>query len=99
MRATVSLRQVCEGKNMSDPMQKGALRVVGFRQVLRALRNEKALRVYLADDASASMKDEVIAAAAVKNVPVQKVASMRALARMCSVDVPASAAAVIEDTE
>ena len=84
---------------MSDPLQKGALRVVGFRQVLRALRDEKALRVYLADDASDEIRREVMAEADAHKVPLQKVATMRSLARMCSVDVPASAAAVIRDTK
>ena len=84
---------------MSDPLQKGMCRVVGLRQVLRAIREGKAQLVYLADDASDTIRQDVMKEAQTHQIPLQKIATMRSLARMCSVDVPASAAAIIKDTQ
>lgn len=82
---------------MSDQLQKSTFRVVGIRQVMRALREEKAEKVYLADDVSDEICTQVLEAAAGKNVPVQRVITMRALSHMCHVDVPASCAAIMKD--
>lgn len=84
---------------MRENLEKSTLRVVGLRQVLRAIREEKALKVYLADDAEENMRIQVLEAAEQKQVPLCKVNSMRALAHLCNVDVPASCAAVLTDAK
>ena len=84
---------------MRENLEKSTLRVVGLRQVLRAIRKEKALKVYLADDAAEDMRVQVLEAAEENQVPLCKVNSMRTLAHLCNVDVPASCAAVLTDAK
>ena len=82
---------------MRENLEKSTLRVVGLRQVLRAIGEGKALKVYLADDASEGMRAQVLEAAESHQVPLSRVGSMRALSHLCRVDVPCSCAAVLTD--
>ena len=81
---------------MRENLEKSPLRVVGLRQVLRAVCEGKAEKVYLADDASPDMQEKVLHAAESHLVPVGHIGSMRALAHLCRVDVPTSCAAVLK---
>ena len=71
-------------------------RVVGQRQVLRALEGNKAARVYLGKDADGFIYHRINGLCEEKNVPVTVVDSMQQLGKLCSVDVPAAAAAVLK---
>ena len=71
-------------------------RVVGQRQVLRALEGDKAARVYLGKDADGFIYHRINGLCEEKNVPVTVVDSMQELGKLCSVDVPAAAAAVLK---
>lgn len=84
---------------MRENLEKSTLRVVGLRQVLRAVREGKALKVYLADDAPEDMQRQVLLTARQMDVPVGRVGSMRALSRLCGVDVPASCAALLKSAK
>ena len=84
---------------MRENLEKRPLRVVGMRQVLRAVREDKALKVYLAMDADPAIRSELAAAVNEKQLPLGKVGSMRALAHMCNVDVPTSCAALLKDAK
>ena len=84
---------------MRENLEKRQLRVVGIRQVLRAVREDKALKVYLAEDADPAMKSVLEAAVNEKRLPLGRVGSMRALAHLCGVDVPASCAALLKDAK
>ena len=79
---------------MSDRLKKRFMRVVGVRQVLRALKEDRAEEVYLAMDADASLRSTVERAALLCGVPLRLVATMEELAALCQVDVPSAAAAV-----
>ena len=61
-------------------------RIVGMKQVLRALEADEVAAVYLADDAETRIRERVEAACAA-HVP-----SMRELGRMCGIDVGAACA-------
>lgn len=71
-------------------------RVVGQRQVLRALDGDKAARVYLGKDADGFIYHRINSLCEAKKVPVTVVSSMQELGRLCSVDVPAATAAVLK---
>ena len=79
---------------MPERLKKRALRVVGARQVLRAVRQDRAEKVFLAMDAGPALRGAVEQAAREGNVPLQLVATMEELAALCRVDVPSAAAAV-----
>ena len=79
---------------MPERLKKRALRVVGARQVLRAIRQDRADTVFLAMDAGPQLRGAVEQAARDAGVPLQMVATMEELAALCRVDVPSAAAAV-----
>lgn len=79
---------------MPERLKKRALRVVGARQVLRAIKQDRAEAVFLAMDAGPQIRGAVEQAAKEANVRLQMVATMEELAALCRVDVPSAAAAV-----
>lgn len=80
---------------MSDQAEKRARRVVGVRQVLKALGEGRAERVILSLDAAPALREKVLSAAQAANVPVESVAAMEELGRMCKVSVPSAVCALL----
>ena len=79
---------------MPERLKKRVMRVVGVRQVLRCVKQNRAEMVFLAMDAGPQLRGAVEQAAKEGNVPLQMVATMEELAALCRVDVPSAAAAV-----
>ncbi len=79
---------------MPERLKKRAMRVVGVRQTLRAVREQDAEAVFLAMDADPRLRQQVEKEAESYGVPVQLVATMEELAGLCRVDVPSAAAAI-----
>ena len=70
-------------------------KVVGMKQVTRALRAGKAARAYAANDADTFIFQQVVRAAEAAGVPCVRVATMKELGIVCGVEVPTAAAAVL----
>ncbi len=81
---------------MEHELHNAQNRVVGQRQVLRALDGDKAARVYLGKDADGFIYHRINGLCEEKNVPVTVVDSMQELGKLCAVDVPAATAAVLK---
>ena len=79
---------------MPERLKKRSMRVVGVRQALRAIRENRAEEVFLAMDADASLRGMIEEAARERNVPLTMISTMEELAGLCRVDVPSAAAAV-----
>lgn len=71
-------------------------KVVGTKQVKRALLNDKAKTVYLAEDADSKIKNEITTMAEEKQVPIVYVESMEKLGKSCKIDVNAATAALLK---
>ena len=82
---------------MPERLKKRAMRVVGARQVLRALRGGQAQEVFLAMDADAFLRREIETAAREAGATLHLVSAMEELSQLCRVDVPSAAAAVLRD--
>ena len=80
---------------MPERLKKQSMRVVGVRQVLRALKENTVETVFLALDAAPHLRAQVEQAAEDMGAPVPTVATMEELSHLCRVDVPSAAAAVI----
>ena len=80
---------------MPERLKKRVMRVVGVRQVLRCVKQNRAETVFLAMDAGPQLRGAVEQAAKEGNVPLQMVATMEELAALCRVDVPSAAAGVL----
>ena len=69
-------------------------RVVGAKQVLRAIAAGDVLRVFIASDADVFVTRPVYDACRAANIEVTEVPSMKALGEACHLQVKAAAAAV-----
>lgn len=72
-----------------------AAKVVGFKQVRRALADGRARRVYLAKDADPQLTQPLADEAGTRGVETIWAESMRVLGRACGIAVGASVCAVI----
>lgn len=71
-------------------------RVVGLKQVTRALRDGRAERVYLCTDADEFLYRQVEALCAEKGVALTKLDDMKELGKLCGVDVKTATAALLK---
>ena len=81
---------------MENLLSQADKRVVGTKQVLRALNEDKAARVFLGKDADGFIYHRINGLCEEKNVPVTVVDSMQELGRLCTVDVKTASAAVLK---
>ena len=78
-----------------DELKAAARRVVGTKQVLRALKSGTVLRAYVANDADTFLFQRIVTASEAAGAPVVRVASMRELGVCCGVEVATAAAAIV----
>ena len=81
---------------MDEALKNPALRVVGTKQVLRAVKNGQAAKVYLCRDADDFIYRQVESACGEHNVTVIPVDSMEALGKACLIAVNTAAAAILK---
>ena len=81
---------------MKEQLRSPANRVVGTKQVLRAIRDGRAAEVFLCKDADVFIYRQVQSLCEEKGVPLQLVDSMQELGKLCLVGVKTAAAAVLQ---
>jgi len=72
-------------------------KVVGAKQVKRAVEAGRAVKVYLAADADPRVSEPIAALCADKGVETEAVSSMRELGKACGISVGAAVAAALRD--
>jgi large subunit ribosomal protein L7A len=72
-------------------------RIVGLKQTVKAVKNETAKKVYVAEDADDFIKKSVLDACRDKNLQIIYVNNMKELGNACGIDIGASTAAIIID--
>lgn len=70
--------------------------MVGYKQTLRAINEDKADRVYLAEECDDKIRLSVEAAAENKKIQLFYVKSMRELGSICGIEVGASCAVILK---
>ena len=73
-------------------------KVVGIKQVKRALTSQEVEILYIADDVDKSIKDEILNLAIDKRVPIVELNTMEELGNACGIDVGAATAALLKNT-
>jgi large subunit ribosomal protein L7A len=81
---------------LMEMLRSAAKRVVGTKQVTRALKAGTVARAYVANDADTFIFQQVVRAAEEARVPCVRVNTMKELGMISGVEVPAAAAAVIK---
>lgn len=82
----LSYEKVMQAKNVT----------IGTKQTLRALKADQVLEVFIAEDAEARVVNPVISLANEKQVPINKVDSMKKLGKACGIDVGVATAAILK---
>ena len=72
-------------------------RVVGSKQVLKAINEGLAGKVFLADDADPALLQRLLQASQHKEVPVVRVTQMKDLGLWCGIEVGTAAAAILHE--
>lgn len=72
---------------------------VGAKQTTKMLEQDKAIEVYIAQDADPRMKEKVIHLCERSSIPVKWVETMQDLGKTCGIDVGAAMAALVTDDE
>ncbi len=80
---------------MIEDAQRAKLHV-GYKQAVRALNENKAQKVFIAEDCDDHIKNGVGDLAAKTNTPVVLVPSMKELGGICEIEVGASCAVVLK---
>ena len=73
----------------------GSRKVVGTKQVLRAVRAGTVSRVYVCSDADTFIYQQVVRNAEEAGIPCVRVPSMKELGMICGVAVPTAAAGLL----
>ena len=71
-------------------------RVVGLKQTLKAIYEDAAVRVYLAEDVDGFVHTKIVAACSERGVEPVMIPSMTELGNACGIDVGAATAAIID---
>lgn len=70
--------------------------LVGYKQAVRALNENKVEKVFLAEDCDAHIKSSLEKLAEESNTPLFLVPTMKELGNMCSIEVGSSCAVVLK---
>ena len=81
---------------MDEALRDPAKRVVGLKQVLRAVKNGQAAKVYLCKDADEFIYRQIESACEEHSVPVIPADSMKQLGKACLIAVKTATAAVLK---
>lgn len=75
---------------------KGAARVIGIKQVTKAVNKGRAVCVFTADDADGHVVEPLLRLCEEKAVDIVHASTMQELGKACSIEVGAAAAAVLK---
>ena len=81
---------------MEEQLRQPDRRVVGTKEVLRALKDGRAAHVFLCKDADDFIYRQVQAACEVQHIPVTTVETMEKLGKLCLVGVKTASAALLK---
>ncbi len=66
------------------------MKYIGIKQVLKCVKNDKAHKVYVADDAQSNVTAELLAICEAKSIKVEHISTMNELGKMAGIDVGTS---------
>ena len=78
---------------------KEAKKVIGAKQVMKAVEKGLAVQVYVAQDADTRITEPLVLACQEKNIAVEQTASMSELGKSCGIEVGAAAVAVLKKAQ
>lgn len=94
----IMIRLILKGEEGIELMEKlkTPYKVIGIKQTKAAIRDGKAMTVYIADDADFSVISDVIELCRSAGIDPVHVPTLKELGRACGIDVPCAAASVLK---
>ena len=80
---------------MLTPLRQATARVVGTKQLLRALEEGRVTMAFVAADADPFLIKRVADRCLDRNIPCRQIAAAKEIGEACGIDVPAAAAGVL----
>jgi len=72
-------------------------KVVGVKQTLKALKNNRGIILYIAKDADSNITDPILKLAKINSLQIIFVDTMKELGNLCDIDVASATALRLED--
>ena len=85
---------ILEDTEMLDEL-KNAKKVIGLNQTIKAIEEQTAVKVFIAEDAEQKVINQIMKHCNDFETPVEKVESMKLLGKACGIDVKAATACII----
>lgn len=81
---------------MLSELECAGSKVVGTKQVLKALKSNAAKKVFLAEDIDPNLREKIVDAASTAECDLYNIQSMSQLGKACGIKVGAAAAAILK---
>ncbi|MBU3196854.1 ribosomal L7Ae/L30e/S12e/Gadd45 family protein [Clostridium algidicarnis] len=72
-------------------------KVVGIKQVTKALNNDQGLKLYVAEDADSKIVIPIVSIAEEKNIEIEYISTMKYLGKMCGIEVGSAATLILKE--
>ncbi|SUY48270.1 ribosomal protein L7AE family protein [Clostridium putrefaciens] len=72
-------------------------KVVGIKQVTKALNNDQGLKLYVAEDADSKITIPIVSIAEEKNIEIEYIPTMKYLGKMCGIEVGSAATLILKE--
>ncbi len=80
-----------------DGLKASKKRIIGLKQTIKAIKEDKVFKVYVAKDADDHIKNNVIEEIKDKDIEIIYVNTMKELGEACGIEVKASTASLLKD--
>lgn len=80
-----------------DELKSSKKRIIGLKQTIKAIKEDRVTKVYIAKDADDSIKNNILEVCSGKNLQIVYVNTMKELGEACGIEVKASTASLQKD--
>lgn len=80
-----------------DELKSSKKRIIGLKQTIKAIKEDRVTKVYIAKDADDSIKNNIVEVCSDKNLQIIYVNTMKELGEACGIEVKASTASLQKD--
>ncbi|NLN48305.1 MAG: 50S ribosomal protein L7ae-like protein [Clostridiales bacterium] len=80
-----------------DGLKASKKRIIGLKQTIRAIKENKVRKVYVAKDADDHIKNNILKESNGKDIEIIYVNTMKELGEACGIEVKASTASLLKD--
>lgn len=80
-----------------DGLKSSKKRIIGLKQTIKAIKEDKVCKVYIAKDADECIKNNIVEVCNGRDLNIVYVNTMKELGEACGIEVKASTASLLKD--